>query len=542
MQEEPDTACMSLSEIEGPLVLDLSCPICLQLFSDPVSLPCGHLYCSACLRKYMGTDTTRCCCPECQAEYQGPQALLKNFKMCSIIQSYKATTAGNGSSSTEGDGVHGQQGVGPADHSDNVTSGLPLDREEQEPPQTGLIDTPVEPLVSQKKELVDAKTREETAKTREETAKTREETAKTREETAIMEKSKLLLGSQVSELKARLQVADDQLQREEERESEVRAENALLRGKASRLLEQMTELTINYVTGMRELIEAELRPGEESLSSRVRQASEVRERLKEAQLQAESLLTERDSGLFSQKLRQVQPCIRELIDRQPLDELDDKTGLEPKGNSGRVCDELERRTAELSEGLGAAQRSLRNVLNPSEVTFDVDTAHPCLALSDNLKTVTFSPKKLPYPDLPTRFSSFLQVLSTQSFFRGEHRWEVDLDGCSPWIIGVCYSRALARSGLASALESSRSSWCLMWFDNLLSSFEQGHAVPLKRTPLVRRLEITLNFRTQRLSFYNISQCSGKTHVYTFKANLTEPVHLAYRMMSGQPKARITVCS
>ncbi|XP_038872306.1 E3 ubiquitin/ISG15 ligase TRIM25-like isoform X2 [Salvelinus namaycush] len=460
---------MSLFETEGPLVLDLSCPICLQLFSDPVSLPCGHVYCSACLEKYMDTDTAHHCCPECQVEYQGPQALVKNFKMCSIIESYKATTTGKVRSITDGDGGDCHQGV--------------------------------------------------------------------------LSTNQRNYASQVTELTVRLQMAEDQLRREEEREVEIRAANALLRGKAAKLLEQMTELTINYVTGMTELIEEELRPTEESLGTRVHQVSEIREKLREAQLRAKSLLTEEDSGVFSEGLQEAQPRIMELMAQQPLEELDhDNTSPESKVNPGRACDELERRSAELREGLGTAQRCLRNALNPSEVTFDLDTAHPSLVLSEDLKTVTFSTKKQPYPALPTRFSNFLQVLSTQSFYGGEHRWEVELDGSSPWIIGVCYSGALARSGLASALESSRGSWCLMWFDNLLRSFEQGHDVPLKRTPAVHRLEITLSFKTQRLSFYNVSQCSGKTHVYTFKANLTEPVHLAYRMMSGQPKARITVCS
>ncbi|KAK6320973.1 hypothetical protein J4Q44_G00079490 [Coregonus suidteri] len=518
---EPSTASMSLFETEGPLVLDLSCPICLHLFSDPVSLPCGHVYCSACLEKYMDTDTAPHCCPECQVEYQGPQGLVKNFKMCSIIESYKATTAGKVRSVTDGDGGECHKGVvSPNQRNDDETSECLLDIEQQELQHTGLGDAAAAHPTFPINELVDVKM-----------------------EMAIMDKSKLVLASQVTELTVRLQMAEDQLRREEEREVEVRAANALLRGKATKLLEQMTELTINYVTGMMELIEAELLPAEESLGSRVRQVSEIREKLREAQLRAKSLLTEEDSGVFSEGLQEAQPRIMELMAQQPLEELDhDNTGPEAKVNPDRACDELERRSAELREGLGMAQRSLRNVLNPSEVTFDLDTAHPSLVLSEDLKTVTFSAKKQPYPALPTRFSNFLQVLSTQSFYGGEHRWEVELDGSSPWIIGVCYSGMLARSGLASALESSRGSWCLMWFDNLLRSFEQGHDVPLKRTPAVHRLEITLSFKTQRLSFYNVSQCSGKTHVYTFKANLTEPVHLAYRMMSGQPKARITVCS
>ncbi|XP_029539968.2 zinc finger protein RFP-like [Oncorhynchus nerka] len=516
---------MSLCETEGPLLLDLSCPICLQLLSDPKSLPCSHVYCLACLGKYMDTDMASHFCPECQGEFQVSQALGNNFKMCSITESYEATTAGKVSSVTDGDGGDCHQGVVSPDQSNGETSECLLDIEQQEPhhtgkeaSETGLGDTSAVSATPQKEELlVDVRTETETA---------------------MMDKSKLLLASQVTELTLRLQLAEDRLREEEAREAEVMTTNALLRKRAAKLLEQMTELTLNYVSGMTELIEMELRPSEESMGGRVCQASELREKLREAQLRAKSLLTEQDSGVFSDGLQAEQPHIMRLMVQKPLEELDNKS----KVNPGRACAELERRSAELRAGVGVAQRSLHCVLNPSEVTFDLDTAHPSLVLSEDLKTVTFSTTKQPYPALPTRFSSFLQVLSTQSFWGGEHRWKVELDGYSPWIIGVCYNKAVARSGLTSALESSQGSWCLMWFNNQLRAFEQSHDIPLKRTLAVHRLEITLSFKTQRLSFYNISQCSGKTHVYTFKANLTEPVHLAYRMMSGQPKAHITVCS
>nr|XP_029539968.1 E3 ubiquitin-protein ligase TRIM39-like [Oncorhynchus nerka] len=516
---------MSLCETEGPLLLDLSCPICLQLLSDPKSLPCSHVYCLACLGKYMDTDMASHFCPECQGEFQVSQALGNNFKMCSITESYEATTARKVSSVTDGDGGDCHQGVVSPDQSNGETSECLLDIEQHEPhhtgkeaSETGLGDTSAVSATPQKEELlVDVRTETETA---------------------MMDKSKLLLASQVTELTLRLQLAEDRLREEEAREAEVMTTNALLRKRAAKLLEQMTELTLNYVSGMTELIEMELRPSEESMGGRVCQASELREKLREAQLRAKSLLTEQDSGVFSDGLQAEQPHIMRLMVQKPLEELDNKS----KVNPGRACAELERRSAELRAGVGAAQRSLHCVLNPSEVTFDLDTAHPSLVLSEDLKTVTFSTTKQPYPALPTRFSSFLQVLSTQSFWGGEHRWKVELDGYSPWIIGVCYNKAVARSGLTSALESSQGSWCLMWFNNQLRAFEQSHDIPLKRTLAVHRLEITLSFKTQRLSFYNISQCSGKTHVYTFKANLTEPVHLAYRMMSGQPKAHITVCS
>ncbi|TKS70873.1 Zinc finger protein RFP [Collichthys lucidus] len=475
----------NLSEKNYPEALswELTCPICLELFSEPVSLPCGHIYCFACLQT-MGEGIDQYSCPECQTEYQGTKTLVKNFKMCSIIETYKAT-AGKAS---------------PTANPDHAPVKRPGTEESTEQPFT--LD---------------------------------QEHGKVKIE---MDEPKFRLASQVTELSLKLEMAEGVLRKEKEQELEVTTTNGLLREKTSMLLEELTDLLRIYSAQVMQLIEEELGPGEASLGSRVSQASDRTKQLRQALLRAESLLTEEDEAEFSEKLQTLQPHINELM-AKPVEEEEDT--IELKVNPTRACSELENMNAKLRDRFGDIQRSLRNALNPSEVTFDPDSAHPNLVLSQNLKTVTFSAAKQPLPPSPQRFTSFFQVLSTQSFYEGEHCWEVELEG-SPWIIGVCYSGKLARSGLPSALESSRSSWCLMWFNNLLTAFEQSHSVPLKRTTVSRRLEIRLSFKTHRLSFYNISPISGKTHVYTFKVNLTEPVHLAYRMMSGNPKARVTIFS
>uniref|UniRef100_A0A8C4GKK8 RING-type domain-containing protein n=1 Tax=Dicentrarchus labrax TaxID=13489 RepID=A0A8C4GKK8_DICLA len=74
---------MSLSKQEEQLAYELSCPICLQLYSDPVVLPCGHNYCQN------GQTLPRC--PECRKEYQGVETLQKNFKLNCIIEGFRAT-------------------------------------------------------------------------------------------------------------------------------------------------------------------------------------------------------------------------------------------------------------------------------------------------------------------------------------------------------------------------------------------------------------------------------------------------------------------
>uniref|UniRef100_A0A674EM71 Tripartite motif containing 107 n=1 Tax=Salmo trutta TaxID=8032 RepID=A0A674EM71_SALTR len=72
---------------------ELSCPICLQLYTDPVYLPCGHNYCLACIQKatdVSGGEKSLPQCPECREEYGGTETLQRNFKLCGIIEGYRA--------------------------------------------------------------------------------------------------------------------------------------------------------------------------------------------------------------------------------------------------------------------------------------------------------------------------------------------------------------------------------------------------------------------------------------------------------------------
>ncbi|KAM9758687.1 zinc-binding protein A33 [Menidia menidia] len=501
------------------LALELTCPICLQLFSEPFSLPCGHIYCHACLQ-VLGEGLDKYSCPECQAEYQGTTALVKSFKMCNIVETYKAT-AGKKSLTDASDDIpvtskSSRSSVthetDAKNHHSSATAGE--NQEDGAECKDGCKSVSTEQGSS-----VEALKGNNNGKME-------------------MDEPKFKLASQVTELNLKLEIAESVLREERELESEVTASNSQLREKASKLLEQVKDLAQSYCTRVAQMIEEELGPGEASVRSRVSEASELTKQLRKAVLKAESLLSEEDESAFSDELQRLQPCIVQLLAKPGRGDVD---LVETKVNPARACPKLENMNSEMRETLGEIQRSLRNTLNPSEVAFDPETAHPNLLLSEDLKTVTYSAVKQPYPSSFQRFTNFFQVLSTQSFSEGDHSWEVELEG-SPWIIGVCYSGKLARSGLPSALESSRSSWCLMWFNNLLTAFEQGQSVPLKRTTVSRRLEIKLSFKTHRLSFYNISPTSPKTHIYTFKANLTEPVHIAYRMMSGHPKARVTIFS
>ncbi|KAI2644515.1 E3 ubiquitin-protein ligase TRIM39 [Labeo rohita] len=59
---------------------ELTCSICLDLFSEPVSMPCGHNFCQACIGGYWAS-TSVCTCPLCKRVFEERPELSINRRL-----------------------------------------------------------------------------------------------------------------------------------------------------------------------------------------------------------------------------------------------------------------------------------------------------------------------------------------------------------------------------------------------------------------------------------------------------------------------------
>nr|XP_040042829.1 E3 ubiquitin-protein ligase TRIM39-like isoform X1 [Gasterosteus aculeatus aculeatus] len=71
-----------------------------------------------------------------------------------------------------------------------------------------------------------------------------------------------------------------------------------------------------------------------------------------------------------------------------------------------------------------------------DLTLDPQTAHPRLILSDDGKQVKLGDVEKNLPNNPERFSSWLCVLTKQSFSSGRFYFEVQVEGKTQWFLGV----------------------------------------------------------------------------------------------------------
>ncbi|KAK7882260.1 hypothetical protein WMY93_028434 [Mugilogobius chulae] len=94
-----------------------------------------------------------------------------------------------------------------------------------------------------------------------------------------------------------------------------------------------------------------------------------------------------------------------------------------------------------------------------DVTLDPDTAHPALVLSEDLKQVHHTDVKKQLPDSPLRFDYSVCVLGKQSFSSGRFYFEVQVKGKTEWDLGVA-QESINRKGKIT-LSPQYGFWCIV---------------------------------------------------------------------------------
>uniref|UniRef100_UPI0037E7D115 E3 ubiquitin-protein ligase TRIM39-like n=1 Tax=Semicossyphus pulcher TaxID=241346 RepID=UPI0037E7D115 len=94
-----------------------------------------------------------------------------------------------------------------------------------------------------------------------------------------------------------------------------------------------------------------------------------------------------------------------------------------------------------------------------KVTLDPNTAHPCLILSEDRKQVRDGGTERTVPDNPMRFDSLHFVLGDEGFSTGRFYYEVQLKGQTRWEVGVA-RESISRKGLGLSLSPDNGCWTL----------------------------------------------------------------------------------
>ncbi|XP_069809113.1 nuclear factor 7, brain-like [Dendropsophus ebraccatus] len=168
-----------------------------------------------------------------------------------------------------------------------------------------------------------------------------------------------------------------------------------------------------------------------------------------------------------------------------------------------------------------------NVQAPTDIVLDVNTACKNVKISHDLKTASWSQVKLNRPETTRRFQD-PQVLSFRSFSSGRHYFEVETSKTGNWRVGLCYA-SIERSGHQAWIGDNKKSWCLrkVYYNNSnqYSVMHDSKVIQLPQQLSSHKFRVYLDYDAGQMSFYELSD--PIRHLHTFTATFTEPLYAAF---------------
>ncbi|XP_068414612.1 fibronectin type III and SPRY domain-containing protein 2 isoform X2 [Eschrichtius robustus] len=154
------------------------------------------------------------------------------------------------------------------------------------------------------------------------------------------------------------------------------------------------------------------------------------------------------------------------------------------------------------------------------------TRHPWLTVSEDGLTVVRSERKAGEP-LPsdTRFTRCVAVMGNLIPVRGRHYWEVEVDECLDYTVGVAFEDVPKQEDLGANCLS----WCMRHtFASSRHKYEFLHKTTpdIRITVSPRKIGILLDYENSKLSFFNVDISQ---HLYTFSCQLPQFVHPCFSL-------------
>ncbi|XP_061107558.1 nuclear factor 7, brain-like isoform X2 [Conger conger] len=482
------TEASALDELQS----ELTCPVCLELFREPVILECGHHFCRQCITQcWSAKPEENPTCPQCRKTCA--QKLRPNSLLCNVVDSVRRARAMDAEPTA------------------------PRERTQRPPVSGGSSELAPEPDQCEEHEeklklfceddqvaicLVCGMSRDH--KTHSvipineafENYKERLSAALQRVELQIEEasSSQTLTNQKMMEIKEHAGTLEDQMGREFAQlrlflQREEEQARATLRGRKEERLQQLDE-TLTHTT--------------QHIST-----------LHTTALQLQHKLDQDDNPA---QLRGIKNFISdaETLFQRPLE----------------VSMDLQ-----AGEFLGPLQyrlwRKMSSILNPgpAAVTLDPDTAYPRLVVSPCGTSVRVGEIQRNLPDNPERFTLYNIVLGSQAFSSGRHYWEVEVGDKTAWGLGVAAAWVNRKEEVSLCPEDG------FWTVGLRSGGEYeactsaGSALSLGSRP--RRVGLFLDLSAGLLSFYDSADMS---HIFTFSHIPPQPLYPYFNpwpIISGQ---------
>ncbi|XP_078272269.1 zinc-binding protein A33-like [Rhinoraja longicauda] len=420
------------------LTEDAICPICLDFFTDPVILECGHNFCRSCITQSWDREG-RNSCPECREEF-ADRTLKVNRALASITEKTRALSL-----NTEG-----------------KESKLHCEEHQEELKLFCETDKKLVCLICR-----DAlEHRDHRFMPIKEAVERYKEQIKTSLE--ILTKNKSAVEEMEQQQKEKISGVREQSQNLLTYITSVFAELRQILNEKERL----------FLRDLREEEESVLNPMENNLRAIQEEINSIQEKL----LKLQEWMNQTDSLIF---LKEETRQKRRISDDDQLLSVADGSLAVGKFDHLFLLNTVLRETID----------SVKRV----SVTLDVETAHARLEVSEDWKRVRWTGTRRSLPDTGKRFRYWGCVLGSEGFTSGRHYWEVKVAGSEWWSLGVA-AESVERKGELT-LTPETGVWRIRWRDNEFYAFTSPPS-RLPARPIPGRVGVYLSYESGTVSFYD----------------------------------------
>ncbi|KAF7651777.1 hypothetical protein LDENG_00105790 [Lucifuga dentata] len=499
------------------------CSICLHVFTDPVTTPCGHNFCKTCIAAHWNMNV-ECLCPMCKEDFNTKPELRVNTFISEAAAQFRLSAKQKASSSSSEQQCANVPGEVPCDvctgtkmkalksclvclasycqtHLEPHLTASRLKRHELMDPVENLEgrmcakhDKPLE-LFCQADQMcvcmictiLDHKTHQ-VVPLKEEFETKKAQLGKTEHQIQQLIQERQL---KIQQLKHSVQVSKEAADRETANGVQV-----------FNILKQSVERSQAKLI---ETIEEKQRTTEKQAEGFIKELEQEISDLMKRSTEVEQLSCSEDHFHLLQSFQSLNaaPQTKDWAEVRVHPPLYERTVR-------RAMEELQEVLSEEIQKLHGAE--LKRIQQCAEdVTLDPNTANPHLIISDDGKRVKDGHEKKNLQDNPERFSDGHCVLAKQSFSSGRFYYEVQVKGKSEWELGVA-SEFIERKGVIT-LSPEKGFWtiCLRNENNYLASIDNGVvSLSLKSKPV--KVGVFVDYEESLVSFYDIN---ASALIYSF---------------------------
>ncbi|XP_051238873.1 E3 ubiquitin-protein ligase TRIM21-like [Dicentrarchus labrax] len=488
------------------------CSICLDVFTDPVTIPCGHNFCKTCITEHWNSNV-QCQCPNCKEVFNTRPELKVNTFISEMAAQFRQSAQQKASSSSSE-----QQVSKPGEVPCDVCTGTKL-----KALKSCLVclasycKTHLEPHLTasrlQRHQLIDpVENLEGRMCTKHD--KLLELYCKTDQMCVCMlctysdhkthnvvplkneyEVIKVKLGKTEAEIQQMIQKRQLKIQ-------EIKHSVELSKEGADREIAD----GVQVFTALKESVER----------SQAELIDTIKEKQRKTEKQAEDFIKELEQEISELKKRsseveqlsQSEDHLHLLLslvspNAAPPTKNWTEVGVRPPSYEGTVV----RAVNQLEETLSKQMKKLFEVelkrvqQYAVDVTLDPHTAHPNLILSDDGKQVKHGDVKKNLPDNRERFNYCVRLLAKQSFSSGRFYYEVQVKGKTDWILGVA-RESINRKGMIAT--SPQNGYWTIWLKSK-TEYEAlaGPPVRLSVKSEPEKVGVFVDYEEGLVSFYDV---------------------------------------